>query len=877
MTLRFRGCLFQALGRHGSRVERHFDVPWTMAGVSSILPERVCLDKYGVQLWTPAQYREGATRGNAGLLHLYGAALDKDCGDVGELDAVCAHLDAQGLAYIVYSSWSHAAAEKTPNDQPSKPGPFDCFRVVLPYSRQVSPDEHRVLVPSLFGYEVLPDPPEYAAEVRGVWLKTPSGAERAARPRGWDPASSRPSQPWFVPACPPHRATHAVMDVREGRPLDVDAIFATPHRTAPVVARRERQYHRPTVAAAGAMHDISTALEAIGYGFGPPTYEAWQRSMCPSCNDKSPSLRARANGDGIDVHCFAGCKRTEILKALGLNERGRFRAPTHLEERLEEQLGRQTVDHAVPIHIASARLLEDLREAVLAREPTILKYPAGTGKSWASAQIITERVRAGFRIASSTQEHAVAAETMRLLPPDVLAQALHIHSPLVQVGDSAVCRRADEVREPVFEYGASLMREVCPKCPHRDGCQALADARARYKRAESARALFVSHAGIGQVFGEGRDGVVKGMDTELIVDEMPGTYEQLIAQPDTMRMLAPDRLKSAQPLPARAACEIARAWLAGETPGEVRWTPSSPSMGNALEIAAELGRLVIRTDVPPLPYERPYLECADAVLRLAAHHAAGGAVSGLDAAGRLPFSAMLPDAAHRALLDRRGVLLSATPMMAALHAFTLKECHVEDGAPVRRVMVLRAQRGSSALTEAYHDPVADQWTIRDPAPGEGPGIPWPLVDDAIARSLAEAAKYNPPRVLFVTFKAIADALRADPTRQHGGLVDYAHFGAVRGKNQWQERATNEVSVVYLFGTPRFNIKPTLEELGLVGEAADQAWVDYAAGELTQAEGRLRLPRRTKPCTVFVEGDVAPSTWTVENIDTIDIEELDLAD
>ncbi len=55
---------------------------------------------------------------------------------------------------------------------------------------------------------------------------------------------------------------------------------------------------------------------------------------------------------------------------------------------------------------------------------------------------------------------------------------------------------------------------------------------------------------------------------------------------------------------------------------------------------------------------------------------------------------------------------------------------------------------------------------------------------------------------------------------------------------------------------------------MTGEAADQAWRTYAAGELTQAEGRLRLPRRTKPCTVIVEGDVCPSSWTPKLVDEI---------
>ena len=83
-----------------------------------------------------------------------------------------------------------------------------------------------------------------------------------------------------------------------------------------------------------------------------------------------------------------------------------------------------------------------------------------------------------------------------------------------------------------------------------------------------------------------------------------------------------------------------------------------------------------------------------------------------------------------------------------------------------------------------------------------------------------------------------------------------------------EGKAGECSVAYLFGTPRFAILPVIHQLGLVDDAADQAWVDYAAGELTQAEGRLRLPRRTKPCSVMVEGNVAPMTWHTENIDRI---------
>ena len=111
---------------------------------------------------------------------------------------------------------------------------------------------------------------------------------------------------------------------------------------------------------------------------------------------------------------------------------------------------------------------------------------------------------------------------------------------------------------------------------------------------------------------------------------------------------------------------------------------------------------------------------------------------------------------------------------------------------------------------------------------------------------------------------IADILRMAPEPD----ISIGHFGALRGKNDWMEGRAEECSVVYLLGAPRFAIMPTLQRLGLVGQAADDAWVAYAASELTQAEGRLRLPRRTRPCTVCVEGDVAPSSWHDRNVDEI---------
>jgi hypothetical protein len=424
---------------------------------------------------------------------------------------------------------------------------------------------------------------------------------------------------------------------------------------------------------------------------------------------------------------------------------------------------------------------------------------------------------------------------------------------LVKLGSAPQCFRVDELKERVFEFGDSLLGKICPKCALRNECDAYKDASARHRAADDAQALFVSHAGIGQLFSSG-----KGDDLELIVDEMPSVYEDVKAlRPDVVRIARGEIAPSAAPLSYAISKAIAVAWLVGAAPGEV--FVSGAPQGRVYDLLHDSPRLRLREGVTPQSDEKPLLEAADALLRLAAYAAEGGHVPG--------FEALIPSAAHVELVRRRGVLLSATPMLAALPDFDVRRVDVTDGAPVRRVMVLSGNRGSGALTSMYRNAVTGAYERRERREGEGVGVDWPALDAALGRALAEAEKYPDRRVLFVTFKSVADALRSDPSRL-GSNISVGHFGALRGKNMYMEGRELESSVVYLFGTPRMNMLPTIAQLGLVGDAADAAWIDYAAAELSQAEGRLRLPRRTKPCTVFCEGDVCPSGWTTRNIDEL---------
>jgi hypothetical protein len=853
--LKFVGVLFERTGHKGTRIERAFCVPWTETDILEVFGSDPATSKHAQQLFGAAIYKEGTKRGNAGLNSVCAAVLDCDHADVGELDRISSSIRAAGYAHIAYTSWSHGKVDKV-HKGTGKSGPFDSFRIVLPYSREVSPAEHAAIVPALFGHEVPADPAHYAKEVLGKWIEDANGRPRAASPRGWDPTCSTPSRGYFIPSA------HSTIDVYQGNPLYVDDILQRDTTARPSQAKF-RPYQAPDEQAVGALARIvdllskKTGVEAQGY-------EGWQRAACPACapsgHQRSPSFTVRANGNGVDLRCHAGCSRKELLGALGLTSTGAFAPPTALRLLVEEQLAVQApAAEAVSVDAAVAKLVVDIREGLAAREPTIIQYPAGTGKSFASAKVLAEYARQGYRLVYSTQEHVVANETRNLLPPDVRARSVHVHSPLIQVGEDPICKRADELKERVFEFGVSLLGSICPRCPQRPDCPAFAAATQRAKAMAEASVIFVSHAGIRQLFGED-----KGDDLQLIVDEMPGTYECVSLSREHLKLLAKGaRLTSAEVGCAHLAATIARAWCVGVEPGKVQWGPNQEPVGNAVELAVEWGRLRLRDDAEPRAAERPLLKAADALIRLCAHKAQGGTVGGIGLWEQGDIAAMLPDACHQALVRRAGVLLSATPLMAALPGFKLRECAVTDGAKVTRKMVVRGQRGSKALTESYYDDEAGLRQRRGREPGEAPGIPWPAIDEALARAAREASRYDCKRVLFVSFKTVIDAIRERGVPEN---VELGHYGALRGKNNWQERAPKECSVIYLLGTPRFAVMPTLYQLGLTGEAADQAWVAYAAGELTQAEGRLRLPRRTKPCTVFVEGDVAPASWHAESID-----------
>ncbi len=152
-----------------------------------------------------ARYASGAQRGKAGVLALTALVFDYDHLAAEEARGVVGALRQHGLSYLLYSSFSHGVG-----------GPDDCcFRVVLPVSRPIPPDE-----------------------VLHTWAAVDQALGGHADPRARDLARL-----WYLPACPPERQGLAVLDLQVGHPVDVD--MALDHRAPPTPSPPSRA--RPTL------------------------------------------------------------------------------------------------------------------------------------------------------------------------------------------------------------------------------------------------------------------------------------------------------------------------------------------------------------------------------------------------------------------------------------------------------------------------------------------------------------------------------------------------------------------------------------------------------------------------------------------------------
>lgn len=217
-------------------------------------------------------------------------------------------------------------------------------------------------------------------------------------------------------------------------------------------------------------------------------------------------------------------------------------------------------------------------------------------------------------------------------------------------------------------------------------------------------------------------------------------------------------------------------------------------------------------------------------------------------------------------LHRHGptVLLDATADVAVLSAVAegdvpVVDVCVDDGALVTRSL-LYWSGASRKNTLGGDDGIAlrVRW---DEGLGRYLRAALTRVLDAGARRLA-IFTWKP---LSLHLRAVAAGQIADPVaeeifawvRSLGATVDFGHYGAARGRNDWKD-CDGLVSI----GDPRSNVGSSRAVAAVLGLAESHAAIyrRATAAEVSQVSGRLRAPWRTTGAIHVHVGTVAPDAW-----------------
>jgi len=210
--------------------------------------------------------------------------------------------------------------------------------------------------------------------------------------------------------------------------------------------------------------------------------------------------------------------------------------------------------------------------------------------------------------------------------------------------------------------------------------------------------------------------------------------------------------------------------------------------------------------------------------------------------GAMVVTFVVPDEVYQGVLRRNGrtVLMDAgarlhLPVVQSVTGYEPKFAHyaAADGNRVERTLF----RMPGATRKGW---------LRTPEGG-----------DAMLAALRVALEWvGESKALLVSFKALweRDDVK-DLIRSHGNSVETAHFGSLRGKNDW---ASHECVVT--LGDPRPNVGSLELECAALGIDPDGRAEDLARAELEQAHGRLRVVHRTTPCRMAHVGRLWPAGW-----------------
>jgi len=727
--------------------------------------------------------------------------LDLDDLTVDEWRDLQDEIDERGWDAIAYSSWSHG----------TDPAAVKC-RLVLAADREYSP-----------------------SEVRRVRIGV--GRELGVQ---IDRSCTDASRLFYLPACPRWRADSRWMWRSEGRgAISISEVLeSTPEGGAEVFARLELEGGRwagqeasdeHTAVAHEALERWCTGIQRQAYGsFRAYTTQRAYRighyvgSGCLDMSQTESRMReayARAREEWGDDQPVV-YRHAQIRQGLSDGMRcprlplsfealREVHAARDLEgvREMQEILEAQRPAEEIPLGEARERSRRHLSRATYPAL-TIDASTVGAGKSYLLAQVAAERARKGRLTVIQTQAHAVAAQTRAELHrqyPEV--RSAHLFSAASAPSGEESCPRIPrdpELREMVRDYGVPLRRICATGCPLATGCPALAAARRRDEMAGVASVLFVSQAGISQASDLLGDGAA------LFSDESPEPLTGLSVPPEVVsRILSSQRIPGVGTVDADDLRDALRA-VADDLPADGYTPIPHPSYGALRALSAE---------------DRSYLRSATRLSQIiasgSAHFGSAGSVEGY-----------MASASWEAMISaRESVLVDATPPWYALPASAdvLRQCVADPfGVTVSREMIYLGRAGTGALC---------------PVDGE--------IAEREVMAAIDRARRLPGRVLFVTFPAIRRWLETTGRWPAGSI---AHYGATRGRNDWQD-----YDGVYCLGTPRYAREPGLRAL-LRREDVSREWAYLAQAELDQALGRLRHVSSRRDLRMVVEGNLPPLGW-----------------
>ncbi len=154
--------------------------------------------KNSCPLFSPCEFREGATRSTAGAIAVHLGAVDLDHATEDILGSVLLHLSDTGLEFLLYTGWSHGLNGET------------SARILVPFTRPVS-----------------------AREWDSFWPRM-----NQALGGRCDPQVKNVDRAYFLPSAPAQRHHLAQLYHQPGRPLDVDAWGAIALAPDAIVAAR---------------------------------------------------------------------------------------------------------------------------------------------------------------------------------------------------------------------------------------------------------------------------------------------------------------------------------------------------------------------------------------------------------------------------------------------------------------------------------------------------------------------------------------------------------------------------------------------------------------------------------------------------------------